>query len=122
MGLAVLAVRFIVELIGVGAVAYWGWQSGLDGIGRIAIAVGAAIAFIAVWALVIAPKADNALSQPVRDLIGTALLLVAAGGFAAGEPRLAVLFAAVVVIDWLAMVVLGPSALEAVRPPATARG
>ena len=122
IGIAALAVRFIVELLGVVAVAYWGWQTGPEGIGRIVLAVGAAVALIVVWAFVVAPKADNALSQPVRDIIGTVLLLVTAGGLAAaGQPGLAVVFAAVVVIDWLATVVIGSDALQALRPSAAPR-
>lgn len=122
MGIAALAVRFIVELLGVVAVAYWGWQTGPEGIGRVVLAAGAAVALIVVWAFVVAPKADNALSQPVRDIIGTVLLLVTAGGLAAaGQPGLAVAFAAVVVIEWLATVVIGPDALEALRPSTAQR-
>ena len=122
MGIAALAVRFIVELLGVVAVAYWGWQTGPEGIGRIVLAVGAAVALIVVWAFVVAPKADNALRQPVRDIIGTVLLLVAAGGLAAaGQTGLAVVFAAVVVIDWLATVVIGPDAMRALRPSTAPR-
>ena len=113
MGMAALAVRFFVELFGVAAIGFWGWQTGPDGIGRLALAVGAAGASIVAWAFVVAPKAQNGLAQPIRDVIGTALLLLAAGGLAAaGEPRLAVVFAAVVVIDWLAMVALGPGAVD----------
>lgn len=57
MGIATLAIRFVVELLGIVAVAYWGWQTGPDGMGRIALAVGAAIALIVVWAFVVAPNA-----------------------------------------------------------------
>ena len=122
MGVAALAIRSIVELLGVVALAYWGWQTGPEGIGRIVLAVGAAVALIVVWAFVVAPKADNALSQPVRDIIGTVLLLMAAGGLAAaGQPGLGVVFAAVVVIDWLATVVIGPDALRALRPSTAPR-
>ena len=122
IGVAALAIRFIVELLGVVAVAYWGWQTGPEGIGRIVLAVGAAVALVVVWAFIVAPKADNALSQPVRDIIGTVLLLMAAGGLAAaGQPGLAVVFAAVVVIDWLATVVIGPDALRALRPSTAPR-
>jgi uncharacterized protein DUF2568 len=110
MGIAASAVRFIVELLGVGAVAYWGWQTGPDGIGRVALALAATAAFVVVWAFVVAPKADNPLSQPTRDVIGTGLLLLAAGGLAvAGQPGFAAAFAAIVVIDQLVMVALGPA-------------
>ncbi len=117
-----LAVRFIVELLGIVAVAYWGWQTGPDGIGRIPLAVGAAVALIVVWAFVVAPKADNPLSQQVRDIVGTVLLLVAAAGLAvAGEPGLAMVFAAVIVMDWVAIVVVGADASQALRSSTASR-
>jgi uncharacterized protein DUF2568 len=117
VNVAVLVIRFLVELAGIGAFAYWGWQTGPEGIGGILLAIGAALALIIVWAVVVAPKADNRLSQPQRDIVGTVLLLLAAGALAAaGQPTLALVFAAVVVIDWFALVVLGPAAVEAVRP------
>lgn len=122
MGIAALTIRFIVELLGIAAVGSWGWQTGPDGIGRFLLAFGAAVALIAVWGFVVAPKADNPLSQQVRDVIGTILLLVAAGGLAAGgQPSLAVVFAAVVVIDWLVIVVIGPDASQALRSSAAWR-
>ena len=121
IGMAALAMRFFVEVLGIVAVAFWGWQTGPDGIGRIALAVGAAVALIVVWGFVVAPKADNPLRQQARDIIGTVLLLVAAAGLAAaGQPQLALVFAVVVVSDWLALVVMGPDASQALRSSATA--
>ena len=122
MGMAALTVRFLVELLGVAAIAYWGWQTGPEGVGRIALAVGAAVGLILIWAFVVAPKAQNPLSQPVRDIIGTVLLLVSAAGLAAaGQPRLALIFGAVVVVDWIAMVALGPDAGQAIRSSTASR-
>ena len=121
MGVAALAIRFFVELLGIVAVAYWGWQTGPEGIGRIALAVAAAVALVVVWGFVVAPKAANPLSQQARDIIGTVLLLVAAAGLAfAGQPQLALVFAVVVVSDWLALVVIGPDASQALRSSAAA--
>ena len=115
MGIAASAVRFIVELLGVGVVAYWGWQTGPEGIGRVALALAATAAFV------VAPKADNPLSQPTRDVIGTGLLLLAASGLAvAGQPGFAAAFAAIVVIDQLVMVALGPAG-RLTAPSATRR-
>ena len=122
MGVAALAIRFFVELLGVVAVAYWGWQTGPEGIGRIALAVGAASALIMFWAVVVAPNADNRLSQQVRDIIGTIVLVVAAGGLAtAGRPLVAVVFAAVVLSDWLALNVHGTDARQALQASAASR-
>jgi hypothetical protein len=118
MTMGALAVRFLVEVIGIGAVGYWGFQA-VDGTGRVALGLGAALALIVVWALVVAPKATNPLTQTQRDLIGTGLLLIAAAALGmAGQPAIALAFAVVVVIDWLILVVLGPSAVDAVRPSA----
>ena len=119
IGMAALAMRFFVEVLGIVAVAFWGWQTGPDGIGRIALAVGAAVALIVVWGFVVAPKADNPLRQQARDIIGTVLLLVAAAGLAAaGQPQLALVFAVVIVVDWLALVVIAPDAYQALRSSA----
>ena len=119
IGMAALAIRFFVELLGIVAVASWGWQTGPEGIGRIALAVAAAVALIVVWGFVVAPKADNPLRQQARDIIGTVLLLVAAAGLAAaGQPQLALVFAVVIVVDWLALVVIAPDAHQALRSSA----
>ena len=72
---------------------------------------------IVVWALVVAPKATNPLTQTQRDLIGTGLLLIAASALAvAGQPAIALGFATVVVIDWLIIMAIGPEAVAVVRP------
>jgi hypothetical protein len=119
IGMAALAMRFFVEVLGIVAVAFWGWQTGPDGFGRIALAVGAAVALIVVWGFVVAPKADNPLRQQARDIVGTVVLLVAAAGLAAaGQPQLALVFAVVIVVDWLALVVIAPDAHQALRSSA----
>ena len=119
MAIAAITVRFLVELAGVGAFAYWGRQAPIYGWVRIALAIGAGLVFVVVWGRVVAPRATNRLTQPQRDVVGTAMLLLAAGALAiAGQPVLALLFAVIVVVDWLALVVLGPEAIEVVRPTA----
>ena len=119
MVMATLVIRFMVEVVGIGALGYWGLQTSTDGFARIVLAIAAPIVLIVVWALIVAPKATNALSQPQRDLIGTGLLLLAAVALAiAGQPTLALVFAAVVVIDYVVMVVVGPAAVAGVRPSA----
>ena len=108
MAIANLAVRFVVELAGVGALAYWGSQAA-DGPEALVLAIGAPLAMIVAWAVVVAPTAHNPLTQPQRDLIGTGLLLGSAGALlAAGEATVAVAFAAIVVVNWILLVVAGP--------------
>ncbi len=95
-----LAARFGLELVGVGAVGVWA-ASMVDGMpARLLLGVGAALAFVVVWALVVAPKAANAIPQDLRVLIGSALLLGAAGGLAlAGSGSAGVIFALAVVLN-----------------------
>ena len=113
MAIANLALRFVVELLGVAALGYWGYQAAGGGPAGIVLAIGAAMALIAVWAVVVARNADNALTQPQRDVIGTGLLLVSAGAlFAAGQPTAAVAFGTVVVVNGLLLMTFGPAALE----------
>jgi hypothetical protein len=108
MGYANLALRFLLELAGVASVAWWGYQLSADGVPRIALAVAAPIVFVLAWWRVVAPRAVNPIPQPTRVLIGTALLLLAAVAlWSAGQPLLAGIFAALVLVNAALMPVLG---------------
>jgi len=66
-----------------------------------------------VWALVVAPKASNAIPQDVRMLIGTGLLLVAAAALAvAGNPVAGLVLGILVVVNQVLVLVLGREGLE----------
>jgi hypothetical protein len=95
-----LAARFGLELVGVGAVGLWA-ASMVDGMpARLVLGIGAGLAFVVVWALVVAPKADNAIPQDLRVVIGSMLLLVAAGSLAlVGHPSAAGAFAVAIVLN-----------------------
>ena len=49
-GIAPLALRFLLELAGVAALAWWGIQTGADDAGRAVLAIGAAGSLVVVWA------------------------------------------------------------------------
>ena len=103
-----LASRFILELIGIVAVASWGLGFP-DASWRIAIALVATLTLIVGWWLVVAPKAANPLGLRTRQLIGTAILLLAAAGVATtGHTLPATLFAAAVIVNQLLLLVLNP--------------
>jgi hypothetical protein len=117
-----LALRFVVELVGVGALGSSALQVPVSGPARIVLAIGAPLALIVIWAVVVAPRTANALSQPQKDAIGTGLLVAAAVSLgAAGQPAAAAVFGAVVVLNWLALVVIGPEAAAASIDAATGR-
>lgn len=111
-----LGVRFLVELAGVLAVAAWGLHISPDPIVGIVVGLGAAAALIVTWSVVVAPRATNPLRQPTRDLVGTALLLVAAGALAnAGQPLVAVVLAAIVAVNQVLLLLLGTRARDALE-------
>ena len=108
MQLINLTGRFLLELAAIGAVAIWGYQAVGPLPIRIGLAIGAAAGFIAFWSLVVAPRADNAIPADVRVLIGSVVLLLAAGAMAmAGQPTLGLLFAAAVILNTVLLFVLG---------------
>jgi len=117
MATANLALRFVVELVGLGALAYWGWaQEQLGAIARVGIAIVAPLALAVVWAVVVAPNTANGLTQPQKSTIGTVLLIVGAAALAlAGQPTAALAFGAVVVLNWVLLVVFGEGAMVALR-------
>jgi hypothetical protein len=97
MALANLGLRFLLEVAGVAALAYAGFHLAGDGVSRLLAAVGAPLLLVLLWAAVVAPKAASGLAQPHKDVLGTVLLLGAAGALgAAGRPLLAAVLAAVV--------------------------
>lgn len=109
-----LAIRFLVELAGAGALAWIALQLPLEGAARWAAVVGFPVLFVGAWALLVAPNADNRLSQSTKDIIGTVLLLGVAVGIAlAGRPEMAIVFGLVVAVNAAFLLVLGPEARDA---------
>jgi hypothetical protein len=83
---------------------------------RLLLTVGLPIVFIAAWALVVAPNTVNGLSQPQKDVIGTVLLLAAAGALAlVGQVPIALGFAVVVIANAALMLVFGADARDALN-------
>ena len=109
-----LVLRFLVELAGIGALAWIGIQLPLDGAARWAAVIGLPVLLVVTWALLVAPNADNGLSQSTKDVIGTALLLgVAVGVVLVGQPQAGIGFGLVVAANAALLVVFGPEAREA---------
>jgi len=102
-----LALRFLLELSGLAALAFWGWSVAEPPL-RYALALGAPALLIVVWAMVVAPKADNPIPRPTRVVLGSLLLLGAAGMLAlAGEPVVALVLALVIVANTVLLFVPG---------------
>ena len=97
-----LGVRFfVVELGGLAAAAYWGFEV-TSGVGQLYLAIAGPLAFIAVWGLFIAPKARIQVSKQVALAIELVLLgLVALGLAAAGPVWLGIAYGAVALVSGL---------------------
>ena len=109
MAIANLTIRFIVELAGIAAFGYWGLQVGGPALAAVAVAIA-----VVVWGVVVAPKARNRLSQEQRDIVGTAILLLAAASLVlVGQPLAGVGLAVVVILNAIALRALGPGARDA---------
>ena len=93
-----LALRFLLELCLLAALAAWGF--GLGGVAGVGIGLAAPIAAAAVWGLLVAPKAPNRLGDPWRLVLELVLFALAAAALvAAGYANLAVVFALAVVVS-----------------------
>ena len=94
------ALRFFLEITGIVALAIWGWSVGGDGPLRFVLAVGAPLVLIVIWGLFIAPKSRSPLPPRPRMLVGSVLLLIAAGAlWAAGHQEAAEVFAVLNVVN-----------------------
>jgi hypothetical protein len=92
---ATLTIRFLVELGLLAALAYWGFTVG-DGLGAVALGLGAPLAAALVWGMFVAPKARRPVSVPVRLAIETVLFVGGAVALAAaGQRALGLAFAVV---------------------------
>jgi hypothetical protein len=95
-----LALRFLLELCGLAAFAYWGFQSGSEAWARLVLTIGAPLCMGIVWGLFVAPRAAVKLAEPARFMLGPAILCLSAVALAgAGQRTLAVAFAAIIVIN-----------------------
>jgi hypothetical protein len=96
MRAANLAVRFLLELCALAALAYWGIETGSSVGVDLVLALGAVVAFAAIWGAWVAPRASRRLADPARLVLELALFAAAIAALAAaGRPVLAVAFAAV---------------------------
>ena len=88
-----LAVRFLLELAALAALAYWGWQTGTVIATQILLAVITPILAALLWGRFIAPKAPRRLEDPVRAVIEVAFFGGATAALAtAGAITIAAVF------------------------------
>jgi hypothetical protein len=82
-----LAVRFLLELGALAALARWGWCAAGGGVAGLLAAVGAALVTALVWGAYVSPKARFAVPPPARLGIELAVFGSAVAALAASAPR-----------------------------------
>ena len=101
-----LALRFGLELAGVVAVGYWGYNAAA-GLERWLLAIGAPAILIVLWSLVIAPGANVPIPPRVREVAGSIVLLAAAAAlYVAGAQTAALAYAGLVILNAVLTLVL----------------
>jgi Protein of unknown function (DUF2568) len=94
-----LALKFLLELAAIAALAYWGATVG-EGVVSVILALGVSALFIVLWGRFAAPRSAHRL--PARSRIPFELGLFALAALAlvlAGSPLLAAAFAVLVVVN-----------------------
>ena len=94
-----LALAFLLEVVGLAAAAYWGYQTAGASL-KVPVAVGAALVLGVAWGLVAAPRSVVRVRLGVKALVAPALLLLCAAGLAvAGLGVPGAIFAMLIVVN-----------------------
>ena len=102
-----LALRFVLELAALAALAYWGFHSGDSVAADLVLGVGAPVLAACVWGALAAPKSSRRLSGPA--LLAVQLAVLCAGAIAlvaAGRPVLGAALAALIAANTVLLHVL----------------
>ncbi len=112
-----LAIRFVLELAGLAAIAFSAFTAVGGGTVGVIAGIAAAVLFGIAWGRIAAPRAQNGLTLRNRQLAGAGLLLAVAAWLAwAGLPFAALIFAAAVIANQALLIVLHADAdLDAAR-------
>src|SRR3954451_13717807 len=99
-----LGLAFVLELVMIAALGYWGFQASDNILIRLLLGIGAPLIAILIWAKYNAPKSATRLQGWRRTVLELAIFAVAAVALvAAGQPGLAVAFMVIVIINQVLM-------------------
>ena len=95
-----LALMFLLELCMLAALGYWGFTLDQGQAVRIAVGLGAPLLAAVVWGLLMAPRASMPLQEPLHLILELIIFgLAIAALYAAGRPRLALVFGLIYAIN-----------------------
>jgi hypothetical protein len=104
---ASLALRFLLELAALGALAYWGFHE-FDGATAVLVGIGTPLAAAIAWGIFVAPKRRVHRGEGLRWLVELLVFGAAAAGLIdAGATALGIAFAFVAVVDGIVVRRLG---------------
>jgi hypothetical protein len=111
-----LVIRFVLELAALAAAAIVGASAGSPPFG-LAGALVAAVGFVVVWGLWIAPRARYALPPMARHLIGTAIMVAAGIGLVlVGQPLVGQVLVGAILANAAFLVIGGQVRSQGGRP------
>ncbi|MFC7234577.1 YrdB family protein [Halosegnis marinus] len=107
MRTAAVAVRFVLEVAALAALAYWGVRVGTDFPSRLALGLAAPMFAAGVWATFVAPRAPFRLPALARLAVELGVFGLAVAALAVvGRPTLAVAFGAAAFADSVGLYLL----------------
>jgi hypothetical protein len=95
-----LALSFLLELGALAALAYWGWQTTDDPVGKAVVAVGAPLVMAVIWGAFVAPRAAVRVRPTLKAALSLLILETAAVAvIVAGQLDVGGLFAALILAN-----------------------
>jgi hypothetical protein len=95
-----LALAFLIELLALGAIAYWGFNASNHNFTRVGLGFGVPVLLAIVWGVFLAPKAARRLSQPALSAGKLAVFALSALALAAaGQPAWSIVFFTVATVN-----------------------
>lgn len=101
-----LAVRFLLELCMLAAVAFWGFKTQSGWLMKILLGIGLPVLIAVLWGTFLAPKATRPLSG--ASFLTLELILFASGSlslFASGKPTLGWIYTITVIVNKILLIV-----------------
>ena len=95
-----LAVRFLLELCMLAAVAFWGFKTQSSWVMKILFGIGLPVLIATLWGMFLAPKATRPLSG--ASFLTIELVLFSTGAFAlfaSGKPTLGLVYTVTVIVN-----------------------
>ncbi|MCA9764039.1 MAG: YrdB family protein [Gemmatimonadetes bacterium] len=104
-----LAIRFLLELCGLGLLAYWGVQVGANALLKVVLGVGVPLMAAVFWASFVSPKARFGGTRGVRLLLGLVVFLAAAAAwYGLGHTTAGIIFGLITILNTAVTYAFGP--------------